>query len=168
MRIFVNDANILIDLVRLGCVEAFFKLDVELCTTDFVLEELEEDQRIIFEHSTMRICTSDPNSISQITNLKENNPGLSFEDCSVWHHAKLLDGILVTGDGKLRRKATEEGIEVRGIIYLIDEIKAQGISELNECISILKLLKSINLRLPLQEIDKRIRDWEVELANNLL
>lgn len=165
MRIFVNDANILIDLVRLGCVEAFFQLNVELCTTDFILEELEIDQRSVFQRSTMRVCTSEPATIAEISELMDNNPGLSFEDCSAWHHAKLLNGILVTGDGKLRRKASAEGIEVRGIIFLIDEIKSQGISELAECISILKLLKSINPRLPIQEIEKRIRDWEIELAD---
>jgi rRNA-processing protein FCF1 len=167
MRIFVNDANILIYLVQLGCVEAFFELNGELCTTDFVLEELEADQRELFKRSSMRICTSNPKLISEILELTETNPGLSFEDCSVWHHAKLLGGILVTGDGKLRRKASAGGLEVRGIIFLIEEIKSQRVRELVECISILKHLKSINQRLPILEIDNRINAWEVELANQL-
>jgi hypothetical protein len=45
MRILINDANILIDLIRLACVDAFFKLDAEVSTTDFVLEELEIEQQ---------------------------------------------------------------------------------------------------------------------------
>lgn len=83
MRIFLNDANILIDLVDLDCVEAFFQLNVELCTTDFVLEELEEFQKDLFRDDRLRICTSDSDAIATISDLMEANPGLSFEDCSV-------------------------------------------------------------------------------------
>lgn len=164
MRIFLNDANILIDLVHLDCVEAFFQLNVELCTTDFVLEELEEFQRDLFQNDRLRICTSDSDAIATISDLMEENPGLSFEDCSVWHHAKIQGGILITGDGRLRRKASAEGIEVRGIIYLIDLIKDQGIRSISECVIILDNLKVINPRLPIHELEKRIENWRRELS----
>ncbi|MBA4301006.1 hypothetical protein SAMN03080617_02093 [Algoriphagus alkaliphilus] len=164
MRIFLNDANILIDLVHLDCVEAFFQLNVELCTTDFVLEELEEFQKDLFQNDRLRICTSDSDAIATISDLMEANPGLSFEDCSVWHHARIQGGILITGDGRLRRKASAEGIEVRGIIYLIDLIKDQGIRSISECVSILDKLKVINPRLPIHELEKRIENWRRELS----
>lgn len=118
MLILINDANILIDLIRLACVDAFFKLDAEVVTTDFVLEELEIEQQLIFQNSNFRVLTSDSLAISEISRMKEQHPGLSFEDCSVWHHARLSGGVLVTGDGLLRKKARVEGIEVRGIIFL--------------------------------------------------
>jgi hypothetical protein len=59
MRILINDANILIDLIRLACVDAFFKLDAEVSTTDFVLEELEIEQQLIFQNFNFRVLTSD-------------------------------------------------------------------------------------------------------------
>ncbi len=45
MKIVINDANILIDLVKLELIEAFSKLEFDLHTTDFVLEELNDDQK---------------------------------------------------------------------------------------------------------------------------
>ena len=44
MKIIINDANILIDLVHLGLMNEFIQLNLELKTTDFVFEELNEDQ----------------------------------------------------------------------------------------------------------------------------
>ena len=49
MRIIINDANILIDLVHLDLMNEFIQLELELKTTDFVFEELNEDQKIIIE-----------------------------------------------------------------------------------------------------------------------
>lgn len=45
MKIVINDANILIDLVKLELVDAFSELDFDLHTTDFVLEELNDEQK---------------------------------------------------------------------------------------------------------------------------
>lgn len=47
MRIIINDTNILIDLVHLDLMNKFIQLKLELKTTDFVFEELNEDQKII-------------------------------------------------------------------------------------------------------------------------
>ena len=166
MRILINDANILIDLIRLACVDAFFKLDAEVVTTDFVLEELEIEQQLIFQNSNFRVLTSDSLAISEISRMKEQHPGLSFEDCYVWHHARLSGGVLVTGDGLLRKKARVEGIEVRGIIFLITELKTQNILGIQDCIRLLDKLKQINPRLPIQEIENLIYNWEMELNRN--
>ena len=46
MKILINDANILIDLVKLEFLEAFLKLDFDLYTTDFVIEELSDKQKL--------------------------------------------------------------------------------------------------------------------------
>jgi len=45
MKIVNNDANILIDLVKLELIDAFSKLDFDLHTTDLVLDELNDEQR---------------------------------------------------------------------------------------------------------------------------
>jgi hypothetical protein len=42
MKIHINDANILIDLVHLDLVVPFLALNFELYTTDFVFAELEQ------------------------------------------------------------------------------------------------------------------------------
>ncbi len=43
MRIIINDANILIDLVQLDLMNEFIQLELDLKTTDFVYEELNDE-----------------------------------------------------------------------------------------------------------------------------
>lgn len=43
MRIISNDANILIDLVHLNMMHNFIQLELDLKTTDFIFEELNDD-----------------------------------------------------------------------------------------------------------------------------
>lgn len=164
MRIFINDVNILIDLIKLELTSSFFELDAILCTTDFVLEELEESQKVVFESQSLKILNSTEETIIEISSLMQGNPGLSFEDCSVWVQAKRHKGILVTGDGKLRKVASRDGLEVRGLIFLIELIKEQGIRNTSDCIELLQRLKKINSRLPIPEIDNRIENWKKDLG----
>lgn len=58
-----------------------------------------------------------------------------------------------------------EGVEVRGIIYVFDELVANGIMTPNSAAEKLALLKSINPRLPEGEIEKRLKQWEDEQNN---
>lgn len=49
MTIVVNDANILIDLVKLQILTHFFGLNYQFYTTDLVLEELHDHQKAELE-----------------------------------------------------------------------------------------------------------------------
>lgn len=87
MKLLINDANILIDIVKLENVEAFFALDFDLHTTDFVLAELKEYQKEILVSAHLSIITTESaEDFSSIFDLQELNKGLSFEDCSVWYY----------------------------------------------------------------------------------
>ena len=112
MKIIINDANILIDLVKLELIDVFSELNFDLHTTDFVYEEIYDDQKRVISNLNKReklkiIETSSNEDFLGINNLLQNSKGLSFEDCSVWYYAKKLSGILLTGDNQLRRQATK-------------------------------------------------------------
>jgi len=66
----------------------------------------------------------------------------------------------VTGDGKLRKTAIKDGIEVRGIIYIFDQMLEQELISFDEAIEKIELLYKINNRLPKQEIKKRKEFWQ--------
>lgn len=163
MKLHINDANILIDIVQLDLVTPFLALEFEMYTTDFVFEELESFQKEVLISEKLIILKTNENELLPILELTTQHNGLSFEDCSVWFYAKKMDGVLITGDGRLRTKATASGIEVKGIIYIIEEIKNQNILEKFICVEKLEALKILNNRLPLAEIDKRIELWRTEL-----
>lgn len=165
MKIFINDANILIDLIKLGLVEMFFDLpETEFQTTDFVFEEISPDQRKILEPFVrlrkLVILVSEPEDLTEISSIFNKTTGLSFQDCSVWHYTAKHGGILLTGDGKLRKLTIREKIEVRGMLYLFDEFLRCKLLDFQTAIEKLSQLKNTNNRLPAEEIDRRIDSWK--------
>lgn len=167
MKIVINDANILIDLAKLELIQVFTKISFDLHTTDFVIEELNDEQqkpvsKLIKSGKLKIIETEDAKDFQGITNILENSSGLSFEDCSVWYYSKKLSGALLTGDGKLRKQATKEGIQVRGIIFIFDELLKQELISFTLAIDKIEKLSLLNNRLPKKEIEKRIESWKNE------
>lgn len=170
MRVVINDANILIDLAKLELLDVFSQLNFELHSTDFVLAELNKSQRVLIDKLILDnvlniIKTEDIDDFNGISSLLERTNGLSFEDCSVWYYSKKMNGILLTGDGKLRKQARKDEIEVKGIIYIFDELLAQGLISYEIAILRMRQLIQLNMRLPEAEIEKRLIEWE--LKNNL-
>lgn len=163
MKLHINDANILMDIVKLNLTDVFLTLEFELYTTDFVFAEMElEQQEQLHSDRLIKIGANQEDMIA-IFELSEQQAGLSYEDCSTWYFAKKMNGILVTGDGKLRKKASASGVEVRGMIYIIEQIKEQQLLSTANCIEKLRLLTEMNDRLPMNEIENRIQMWSNEI-----
>ena len=167
MKIVINDANILIDIAKLDLLKEFAGLDFELYTTDFVLEEVRPDQNLpiteLIELGKLTlIITKDPVDYQGILKLLEDSSGLSFEDCSVWYYSKKMNGILLTGDRKLRKTVEQKGVEVRGILYVLDALLEQRLITFGIAIDKVELLYKFNNRLPKVEILKRIESWKKE------
>lgn len=163
MKLHINDANILMDIVKLDLTDVFLTLEFELYTTDFVFAEMElAQQEQLLSDRLIKIGASQEDMMA-IFELSEQQAGLSYEDCSTWYFAKKMDGILVTGDGKLRKKASASGVEVRGMIYIIEQIKEQKLLSTANCLEKLRLLTELNDRLPMNEIENRIQIWSNEI-----
>lgn len=167
MRVIINDANILIDLVHLDLMNEFIQLKLELKTTDFVYEELNEEQKnvitdFIDSGDIELIITEEDEDFACIVAILENSSGLSFEDCSVWHYANKLGGILLSGDGRLRKQAVEKGIPVRGILYVFDQLLLNDLITFDYAIEKLEQLYEINPRLPIHSKNERISSWTLQ------
>ncbi len=169
-KIVVNDTNVFIDLHDVGLLEQFFLLPWEVHTTDFVMLELikegQKDTVAAYESKgDLHIATFEFQEVVKINKLHTSvtdKTNLSITDCSVWYYAKQNNYTLLTGDRKLRNSALNEGVEVRGIIYVFDELVANDILPASLAAEKLALLKSINPRLPDSEIEKRLKLWADE------
>ena len=84
-------------------------------------------------------------------------------DCTVWYYAKQNNYTLLTGDRKLRNASLIDGVEVHGILYVIDQLVEEGILAKRIAISKLKQLQKSNPRLPQDEIEKRLKLWKKEI-----
>jgi len=163
MKILINDANILIDLVKVDLFIQFADLPYDLYTTDFILSEVDQKEELneLIEGGKLSIIvTVEVEDFRGIYSLLEGSSGLSFEDCSAWYYSKKMNGTLVTGDGKLRKIVQRNMIEVRGIIFILDEILNNGLINFQTAIEKIELLYKLNNRLPRKELKKRIDLWE--------
>lgn len=165
MKILVNDTNIFIDLHSVGLLQAMCLLPYEIHTVDFVVAEItDESQRSVFEnlvdsgHIQINCFTAD--EVSEIVKeYSEVSGNLSVTDCSVCYFARKHGVPMLTGDGRLRKYAERQSIEVHGVLFIFDELVRQAIISPSVAADRLEALFSINARLPKAEINDRIMRW---------
>ncbi len=163
MRIIVNDANILIDLISLKIIDLFLSLDYEFHTNDFIVNEIsDKEQKVklqqLVSEKKILVYQSKPEDMAAIFSLQTGN--LSFEDCSIWYYCQRVGGLLLTGDARLRKEIEKvKSFEVRGILYVFDLLIEHEVISKEFAIKKLKELYQINKRLPVNEIEKRINRW---------
>lgn len=164
MKIVLSDANIFIDLCNIGLLDEFFSLDFEFHTTEQVVNEIkrpEQKQQInkhINKNLNIKILTGiDILEVAQL--FSGNVSNLSYVDCEVWYISKQHNLTLLTGDKNLRNQATKDNIEVRGVLFLFDEMIEQNCITQKYAYDKLFLLSKTNIRLPKKEVEKRLEAW---------
>ena len=127
----VNDASCLIDIHKGG-------LLAELCNLPYCfivpspIREFEVPYIPIrlwqqLEDAGMITHELIPDEVGQALTLMEHHPGLSPNDCFCLITALTHSGILLTGDNLLRKVATANGLQVHGVLWVIDELDAKRI-----------------------------------------
>ena len=82
---------------------------------------------------------------------------LSANDCFCLVTALANRGILLTGDAQLRNVATQKGLRVHGVLWVIDELAAADACPTSQLIDALKRWQGDDtVFLPRQEIAKRL------------
>lgn len=163
MIFLVNDANILIDLLKTDLLDIFFQLEFDFQVTDIVFSEIQEKNADELEgfisKGNLKKQVFSFEELVQIQFLVIDYPALSIADCSCLYISQKLDATLLTGDGALRRIATQQEIRVHGILWVLDEMITNGLITKAEARSKLLQLMELNPRLPINECQKRLRSW---------
>ncbi len=166
MKIAINDANVLIDLMKIDLIDKFFRLNFEFVTTNLIIAEfeIEEQKNIINElvkQKKLYVYNLSFDELLDIQSIKnKSSKKLSFEDCSVWYLAKKKDAILLTGDNLLRKKAIDDGVSVNGILFVFDCLVKNEIITKQLAFEKLTKLMSLNTRLPKNECEVRLNSWK--------
>ncbi len=166
MKIIVNDANILIDLVELRILPYFFQLKFEFHTTAIILEELFEKQKeeLVPYIETGKLIVDDisEKDLIEILLIRATKPTLSQQDCSAFYQAREKSAILITSDNTLRKFAKANNLEVHGHLWIFDNLVDKSVftgkiatEKLNELCTVV----NPKLGLPKNECQKRIRLW---------
>ncbi|MFN7139826.1 MAG: hypothetical protein ACK4UN_10845 [Limisphaerales bacterium] len=165
MILAIQDANILIDLVTTGILDSYFQLNVETVTTDLVLREIHPEQRELINayvaSGKLKVVKFTDTALAHLIDFqRKRSSGLSLQDCSVFQIALERKAMLLTGDGTLRKKAEHENVKVCGILWIFDQLVESGIWKKSVARVHLQTLMKKNTRLPQDECNKRLKQWE--------
>lgn len=168
MIIVVNDANILIDLVKLQLLPHFFSLQLKFYTTDLILDELHDWQveklQVYIDNGTLTVIQLTDSELMDITLLQAEKRQLSEQDCSAIVCARKVTGDLLTSDNNLRKFATKKLFTVYGHLWVFDKmVEASTITPQNAINKLTELREVINprLNLPKIECDNRLEMWRL-------
>jgi len=166
VKIIINDANILIDLVDLKILPYFFQLEFEVHTTDIILDELFEEQKEslfpYIETGQLSVDNITEEDLIDILMIRATKTNLSEQDCSAFYQAQKLNAALITSDNTLRKFAQANHIEIHGHLWVFDNLVNKSILTGKAAIDKLnELCNKVNpkLGLPKNECQKRIKLW---------
>lgn len=166
MKLLVTDTNIFIDLIRLGKCEEFFELNMDIHTTQFVCHELnskqKEELKSYIDNEKLNVKSFTVVEMTEIEEMDISRSSVAkrIADRSVLYYAEKMNGILVTGDKKLKNEAKDRGLKTCGTIWIIDQLYYQGLIGLRETVDLLESIKDINPFLPKEEINLILKKIE--------
>jgi predicted nucleic acid-binding protein len=158
-QIVIKDACILFDLVDLNLLGDFFQLGFIALTTPQVIGEITNEtqwQEISKFVNDGHLQIDNTGEYEAVQKLYDEHPGLSIPDSSVLELALRKHAIIYSSDGSLRKISVKQGLTVRGILWIIEELHITGALSKVQAVEKLNLYEIINQRAPIKEIKKLI------------
>ncbi|HWT67965.1 MAG TPA: type II toxin-antitoxin system VapC family toxin [Pseudomonas sp.] len=157
--IYISDTNIWIDFRNAGLLEQMFRLPFTLCCTDFVLQELEDFPHDDLLDRGLIVEAFDERAVIRLFGLKIEHNNSSLADVSCYLLAQETGRPLLTGDGKLRRQAQRDGLQVHGALWLLDLMVEHQVLEETHAACALSHMLEHGARLPANECEIRLSRW---------
>ena len=165
MNLVIHDTCVLVDLAQSGLLEFFFRLGIRSMTTRAVVEEIQhESQRRLVEKfwgREIQVCSLEGALLVESIQLLDRIPALSIADTSVAVLAKREGAVLLTNDRRLRTHCQSERIEVRGGLWVLDELLRRDVIDPQKALVALDAMLEGGARLPNNEVQLRRARWGV-------
>lgn len=141
-------------------IKVMFKLPYKFATPDIIYVEELEEQHAYLPTLGLEIHTLDGTLIEKVEIYAMQYRKPSRNDLFALVLAQDKNCPLITGDGDLRKAATNEGIEVHGTIWLVKEMVEAELITILQAKSAFNEMRTRGRRLPWNEIKKMIEEWE--------
>jgi hypothetical protein len=168
MKVAITDACIFIDLYDLKLNAAFFKLNLEIHTSVDVFNELyPEQQQVLLAYQSLGKLTM--HSIGEEDRIKISATpypkSLSEIDKTVLYLAIKVKAIILSSDKAVRQYGKSHSIDYHGMLWIFDQLIAEGILHPTEAALKLTLLIKSNIIYQhsaelCKEMDIRLKKWE--------
>ena len=168
-KIIITDTNIITDLDTALILEDFVNLDNVFISDLVKRDEINYKTGNIDVINNFKVISSTDSEIIEAIELSKIERKLSIYDLNNYILARNNNGILATGDNRLKLFAEKNNIEVIRTLKVISYLKKNSIISTEKAINALILLKdSPTCRIPSNDIDNLINDFNKELEFTLL
>lgn len=161
MAVLVSDTSVLIDLDRGALLELAFQGPEPLAVPDLLYErELANENGPYLQQLGLGIVSLVPEELAFAQAAFNASAQLSLPDCFAMSFARRDGHILLTGDGPLRKAATQSGIRCHGLLWFLDLLVKNQPRTVRLIRSGLEAIASSRrCRLPPIEVALRLEQW---------
>lgn len=166
-KIIITDTNIITDLNNAKVLDKFVELD-NVFVSDLVKNDEFNSKTCDIEIiNKMKVISLNDNQLLEVSNFYGINNSLSKYDYINFMVARDNNGILATGDNKLKLYAEQNGVEVIRTLKIIRLMLKSSIITSNDAINACVNLKNNkHTRIPLEDIDNLIEELKKNLMPN--
>lgn len=159
--IYISDTNIWIDFGRAGLLDALFELPFTYISTDFVFGELNYPDPESLRNRGLISESLSAAEVESLHVLMAEHGNSSLADVSCYMVAKNKGLPLLTGDGRLRKQAQKDGLQVHGALWLLDQLLAYAVVAPQQAAAALLTMRAAGARLPEAECLHRLAIWQI-------
>ncbi|MCW2488037.1 PIN domain-containing protein [Candidatus Symbiopectobacterium sp. NZEC127] len=161
MIILISDANIIIDMEEGGLINLLFSLPHSFKVPDILYyDELEEQHEVLLERGLI-LGELTAETLIYALRLSEIANGPSRNDCFALCLAKQEQCPLLTGDKALRELAQTEGIEVKGTLWVVEEMIHHGLITIDAAEQAYIQMRNSGRRLPWDIAFRRLEELDL-------
>lgn len=160
-KVVVSDTNIWIDLYRSGLLDVVFQLEHHFVTTEFVISELKSPRGGYLASLGLGIEVLSSTEMLSLYDLRHTLGNSSLADVSCYLLAKERSWTLLTGDGALRRSGHRGQLEVRGVLWVLDQLHEATLVSPKVLAKALNAMLANGARLPKEECLQRLQKWRL-------
>ena len=109
----------------------------------------------------LQILTLAADAVTDTTTLqaKHRKTGVSIYDCMALALARQEQCPLLTGDSALRQVSLAEGLDVKGTVWLVEQMLGSGVIDVEQASQAYQAMKDDGSRLPWGRIDQQIKKY---------
>lgn len=159
-QLFVLDASIIIDICHGSILREAFSLWSSAISPDLVVDEVQEADASVLEKLGLQKHGLTGDQLTALQQEAKSFKGLTHKDVASLLLALERGAVLLTGDDGLRRHAERRGIEVHGILWILDCLVESGVLNHGRAATALESICKEGSWLPQEECRKRFDLWE--------
>jgi len=160
MLLLISDANILIDIEIGGLVAPMFSLDYQFAVPDILFYEELVDQHAHLLDMGLQAKDFNEEMVDRVNELAIQYPRPGRNDLFALVLAANEECPLLTGDKDLKAAAEAEDVEVRGTLWLVNEMVRAGKISVVVAKGAYQRMKAQGRRLPWDIAEAMLKEFE--------